>query len=68
VRLVERYAQLRSQIQGVDALARLDLDILAGELQLLGFSETPDRLALSVEAKARAALPVGRDAQLGDHF
>jgi hypothetical protein len=42
--------------------------MLASELELLGFSEAPDRLALSVEAEARAALSVGRDAQVGDHF
>ena len=57
-RLVERYAELRPQIQCLDALARLDLDRLGRELELLGFSEAPDSLALSVEAEARAALPV----------
>jgi hypothetical protein len=67
-RLVEGYPQLGAQIQGVVALARLDLDMLASELELLGFSEAPDRLALSVEAQSRTALPIGRDAQVGDHF
>ena len=67
-RFVQRYAQLGPQLQGVDALARLDLDMLARELELLGFGEAPDRLPLSVEAKSRTALSVGRDAQVGDQF
>jgi hypothetical protein len=60
--------QLRPQIEGVGALARLYLDKLTGELKLLGFSEAAYRFALGVEAEARAALPVGRDAQVGDYF
>jgi hypothetical protein len=38
----------RPQIEGVSAFARFDLDVLASELQLLGLSEPPNCLALSL--------------------
>jgi hypothetical protein len=37
--------------------------MLVSEVELLSFSEAPDRLALSVQAQPRAALSIGRDAQ-----
>jgi hypothetical protein len=47
-RLVEGYAQLGSQFEGVNALARFDLDKLGGELETLRFREASDCFALCV--------------------
>ena len=67
-RLIEGGAQLRPQIEGVRALARLDLDILADELEAFVRGEAPDHLPLRLQAEAGLTLSVSRDAQIGDDF
>ena len=67
-RLIEGGAELGAQLEGVRALARLDLDMLAGEFEAFGAGEASDHLPLRIEAEAGLALTLRRDAQIGDDF
>jgi hypothetical protein len=58
-----RFCSLRRRSKSLGIPKAVNPDMLASELELLGVSEAPDRLALSVEAESRVALPVGRDAK-----
>jgi hypothetical protein len=67
-RSVQGETQLRPQIEGVDALARFDLDVFGRDEEAFSPSEAGDGFALRLYAEARSALLAGGDAQVGDDW
>ena len=53
-------------VEGIIPLPRLDLHELADQIEALGRRETGHRIALGLDAKARSALPGGRNPVVGN--
>jgi len=50
--------ELGAAFQGISALAALNLDVIGSDGEVLGRAEPGNGLALGLEAKAAAALPI----------
>lgn len=62
----ERGGELRAAIEGVGALAGLDLGERGGDLEALGGGEAGDGFALGVEPEPGFSLFLRRDPEIGD--
>jgi hypothetical protein len=57
---LKRRSQVRSAVERVRALPRLDFRVGPDHFEALSLSEGEDRLPLSLQAKPRPPLPLGR--------
>ncbi len=64
--LGEGLGELRAALEGVRALARLDLDMLGDDPEPLGLGEPGHGGALGVNAEPAAALLASADPEIGD--
>ena len=58
--------ELRTPVEGVGALAGLDLDVFPADLETLGFGKASQRMPLGLYAQSRAPLLGGADADVAD--